>query len=139
MIGKGRGYTLIEMMVVLAIMSIMALAIIPSIRSKIIENRQSEGRLKLLEILQKQRQFKALDASRSYTTNLADLGYTGNSIDTDGGVFSGDKEPVFKVFASTCGSLTIVHCVALEARPIVVNTDDSTWVVSTDNAEVRVK
>jgi Tfp pilus assembly protein PilE len=130
---------MIEMMIVLAIISILALATIPSIRSKIIEHRQSEGKLKLLEILQKQRQFKALDASRSYTTDLADLGYTGDSIDTvDGGVFSADEDPIFKVYADTCGSsLTIVHCVALEAIPIVENSDDSTWVVSTDNAEVR--
>lgn len=133
---KHTGYTMIEMMVVLAIISALAAFIVPSIRQKVIDNRQNEAKLIIFEIMQKQRQFKALGDTHTFTTNLAELGYQARN---DGSVLSSDEDPHFVVRAMPCQNLAISLCVQLEATPLIEGAGNSTWVMSTSDAEVRVK
>lgn len=135
---RSFGYTVLEMLVVVAIVSILAMLIVPGLRGKILEHRQNEGRIKVLEIMQKQRQFKAFGNVHEFTTDLSELGYVTQG---DGSVLSADEDALFAVTASVCPGAgvvaTLAHCVQLTATPTDPNAGDSSWVMSTRDAEVR--
>ena len=67
-----RGFTLIELMIVVAIIAIMAAVGYPSYLSSVSKARRSDAQQLMLDIVNREEQFM-LDA-RAYTANLGDLG-----------------------------------------------------------------
>ncbi|WP_432259162.1 type IV pilin protein [Cupriavidus sp. TMH.W2] len=68
------GFTLIELMITVAIVAILAAIAYPSYINQIIKGRRAAAQASLLDIAQRQQQY-LLD-SRSYTTSLATLNVT---------------------------------------------------------------
>ena len=66
------GFTLIELMIAMAIMAILAAIAVPSYQEFILKARRSEGQSALLDIAARQEQF-FLDNHR-YTNDISDLG-----------------------------------------------------------------
>ncbi|MGH8639560.1 MAG: type IV pilin protein [Burkholderiales bacterium] len=68
---RERGFTLIELMIVVAIVAILAVVGYPSYRDHIARGQRSQGQQMLSDVAQRQEQF-LLDARR-YATTMAEL------------------------------------------------------------------
>lgn len=92
---KNKGVTLIELMVVVAIIGLLVTTVLPSYRHYVLETQRSDTQAKLLQILQLQERF-FID-NFTYTTDLTDLGYP-----TDPLIVSYKGDPAFSVSARAC-------------------------------------
>jgi type IV pilus assembly protein PilE len=70
---RRKGFTLVELMIVVAIAGILAAIAYPNYIDSIRKSRRSLAKTALMDAAQKQEAFYARNAS--YTGNLADLGY----------------------------------------------------------------
>ena len=76
-----RGFTLIELMIVLAIVALIIAFGYPSYRTQVLQANRSDGMIFVLEIADRQERFYS-DRS-TYTTDITDLGYA-NTTSPDG-------------------------------------------------------
>ncbi len=83
--GKRRafGFTLIELMVVIAIVALLVMVAMPSFQGQIRKTKRSIGKAELMSVIARQEQFFA--NNKQYATDLTDLGYIANpyAIDRD--------------------------------------------------------
>lgn len=133
---KHQGFTLIELMIVVAVIGILAAVAYPAYTDSVLKGRRAQGRTALAELLQQQ--------ERYMTQNNCYLGFTTNASFTAtpsapspstacGGVtagsvpfkvFSGDNSTsaAYRLSATTCaagsGTLSIAECVKVVATPI---------------------
>ena len=114
-----KGYNLIELTMVVAIIAILISIAFPNYQQYMISSRRSEGMTNLLTLMQLQESF--FIENRTYTTNLTDLGVNTN---IDG---SFDTENAFyRITASQCTGMALNRCIILTAAPMGVQTGDNT-------------
>ena len=105
------GYTLIELMIVIAVVAILASIAYPSYQNHMIRTRYADAKVMLLEIMQQQRKF--FTENNIYTNNLiTDLGFQnagGGAVETEKGFFL--------ITAGQCGATPLRECVQLSAVP----------------------
>lgn len=77
--GIEAGFTLIELMVVIAIVAILVGVALPAYQDHVIRGHRTAAKSEMLEIANRQQQF--LLANRAYTSNLSQLG--GYALPTD--------------------------------------------------------
>ncbi|MBT8147819.1 MAG: type IV pilin protein [Gammaproteobacteria bacterium] len=77
------GYTLIEILIVVAILGILAAIAIPSYQNSILASNRSVAQAALLDLANRQEQFY-LD-NRTYTTDMTNLGYPAGMEFSNGG------------------------------------------------------
>ncbi|MGI9274888.1 MAG: type IV pilin protein [Endozoicomonas sp.] len=80
---RTTGFTLIELMIVVAIIGILAAIAYPSYQASLTNGRRSEGHTALLDIVAKQEQF-FLD-NKVYATDLRQIGLNAAQFTTDDG------------------------------------------------------
>lgn len=100
-----KGFTLIEVMIVVAIISIIAAIAMPSYQNSVRKSRRSDGMALINQIMQAQERYFV--NNMTYTTDLTDLGFSSAS-----GVASAEEH--YKVTATACGG-GIDQCVNLKA------------------------
>ena len=116
-----KGFTLIELMIVVAIVGILAGVGYPSYTQYITDSRRTEAMTLLLSAMQREERFFTKELE--YTTSMRSLGYSSSKVTTDGGHY--------QVSASLC---TPVPCVKLEATPLgVQSTRDNGRTLSLDS------
>lgn len=128
MMKNARGFTLIELMIVVAIVGILASVAYPAYTESILKGRRAQARTALLELMQQQERYMTQFNCYLAFTNNANLSPTATG--TCGGVapssvpfkvFAGENEAqaVYRLSAAVCSADDgIDECVRLTATPL---------------------
>lgn len=131
-----RGFTLIELMIVVAVVGILAAVAYPAYTDSILKSRRAQGRTAVAELLQQQERYMTQrNCYLGFTTSAAGTatataplpatacgGATASSVPFK--TFSGDNlaNSAYLMSAATCpggsGSASIAECVQVVATPI---------------------
>ncbi|MBX2885321.1 MAG: prepilin-type N-terminal cleavage/methylation domain-containing protein [Granulosicoccus sp.] len=112
------GFTLVELLIVIAIIGMLAGTAIPSLLSQTIKSRRADGMVELSRVLKHQERYFL--NNMTYTTELSKLGFTLDN----GAVLS--EEGLYHITAATCDDANIARCVQLTATPLDSQKDDGT-------------
>ena len=122
---KVAGYTLIEVLTVVVIVSLLATVAVPSYQDQMMLTRRADGKSMLLEVMQAQERF--FTENLKYTTKLNELGYKEDTITS--------HEKFYLVSAMRCetsspvSTVDINECIKLEAKPVGVQEEDGSLFV----------
>jgi len=106
---KLRAFTLIELLISIAIISIIATVAIPSYVTKIREAKTSEAIEALQFVMQAQERYYG--DSSTYSIDLKELGYTDETTTSTGGLY--------EITASLCAAaVPATQCIQLVAEPV---------------------
>jgi len=123
------GFTLIELMIVVAIVAILTSIAYPAYTSSILKGKRAEGRAALAELLQQQERYMTQNnCYMGFTTASTGVATAASPGTACGGitpttvpfkVFSGDNltKAAYLLSASACTSSTIAECVMVSASP----------------------
>lgn len=103
---KSKGFTLIELMIVVAIIGILAAVAYPSYQDSMRKSKRSEGQAALMDLMAKQERYYT--DNNQYTDKLTDFDGYGADADVD------TSEGNYKIKADACGS-GLTACVKLTA------------------------
>lgn len=114
---RTRGFTLIEAMVVLLILSVLTSLAWPSYAGHVTKTRRMEGKVALILALQQQEQHHALHHTYVAFSNAAPVGglprWSGSAATTS----------AYELDAEACPGSALRDCVQLRARPGTANVD----------------
>lgn len=114
-----KGYTLIELVIVMAVIGLMASVAIPSYTDYVIRTNRADAKDFLTQVNYELERYNT--RKRTYTTDLADLGFTA----TSGKYLS--KEGFYYVTVAACGTanhLKINKCAKATATPVTGTSQD---------------
>ncbi len=111
---KHKGFSLIELMIVVAVMAILAAVAFPSYMSHVQKTRRADGQSKLMEIMGLEERHYSLNNTYVVLSGLS--AYGSDSVDSDEGFYS--------ISAAACGS-GLGSCVQLTATPQGAQANDS--------------
>lgn len=107
---KQQGFSLIELMIVVAIVGILAGIAYPSYQNYVLRSGRADGQAKLMEIMQAQERFHS--QNQTYVVNLG-AGGLGYGVAAGAAVQSDERR--YNITAAACGGTTIARCVILTA------------------------
>jgi len=119
--GSPSGFTLIEMMVTVLILSLLATIAIPSYQSQVRKSRRTEAKTALLDLAGREERYLA--ANNHYSLVAADLGYAGSGWPVSVG--SGYYQ-VNAPTGNTVGSTTVLPAFTITATAIGTQLRDTT-------------
>ena len=113
---QSKGFTLIELMITVAVVAILAAVALPAYTDSVRKGKRSDGKAGLVDAASRLEQFY-LD-NKQYTVNMTSLGYSAaNNVSTTDGYYK------MTVAAGACGS--IASCYTISAVPQGSQADDS--------------
>ncbi|WP_210545695.1 type IV pilin protein [Rhodoferax sp. PAMC 29310] len=133
-----RGFSLIELMIVVAIVAILASVAYPAYTNSILKGKRAEGRTALTELLQQQERYMTqTNCYLGFTTTSAGVATATSPGTACGGVtatavpfkvFSGENlgQAAYILSASACAATTIAECVVVEATPVRADAEAAT-------------
>ncbi len=134
-----RGFTLLELMIVVAIVGILASIAYPAYQDSVMKGRRAEARTALLELMQQQERYMTQRGTYLVFSNTS-----GVTVPTDAATtfktFSGDNSaaPSYRLWAERCPTpvgVTERDCIRVNATP--VRTDAAVNVLSITSTGVK--
>ena len=129
---KQGGFTLIELMIVVAVVAILAGIAYPSYQSAVRKGKRAQGRTAILELLQQQERYMTQNNSYLVFTNLAGVTSPAN---VPFKTFAGDNPSgtAYQLWAQECSSgLALTECVKIVASPTFTDAEaGKLWAMST--------
>ena len=124
-----RGFTLIEVMIVVAIIGILVALAYPSYKESVLKGKRTEGRTALLELMQQQERYMTQNNVYYAFSNSAG---TTSPASPPFKTYSGDNaaKAAYYLSAAACTSSAISECVTISAAPIQADTDAGTLTLS---------
>ncbi|MBA2408610.1 MAG: type IV pilin protein [Gammaproteobacteria bacterium] len=115
---QARGFTLIELMIVVAIVAILGGIAYPSYVNQLQRTRRAEGQAMVMEIMAAQERYYS--SNNTYTIDLTELGYTlvSGNLDSDGGWY--------RISAAARSGAALNACVNLSAAGQGAQSGDGT-------------
>lgn len=107
---RPRGFTLVEIMVTLAVAAIIAGIAYPSFSALMTKARRSEGRAALLQAMQQQERHYTNANSYAAFSRAMPAGFKWHSGETP-------QQSAYELAATACEDQTLATCVRIEARP----------------------
>jgi type IV pilus assembly protein PilE len=114
---RSSGFTLIELMIVVAIVAILSSIAYPAYTSSILKGKRAEGRAALAELLQQQERYMT---QRNVYLSFTNTAGTTNPVSVPFKTYSGDSpaKAAYYLQASACSNtITLADCVLVEAIP----------------------
>ena len=125
-----RGFTLIEMMIVVVIVSILLLVGLPAYRKQVIQGNRAEGTAALLRIMDRQERYYANNFPPTYASSMTGLGFSSVNLETENGHYS--------IAVGNCtGSTDLKSCVKLTATAQGGQTDDGDLTLNSRGEKTR--
>jgi type IV pilus assembly protein PilE len=122
-----NGFSLIELMVVVAIIGILATIAVPSYQDSVLRGARGDGMTAMLDIMREQEDFFA--NNYTYTTNLTELNYP-VAVTTESGRY--------RITASTCDNGDdLTACVKLTGVPQNGQQNDGNLVLDSQGTRSR--
>ncbi len=116
------GFTLIEIMIVVVIVSILAMIAVPAYNDSVNKARRTDGQAALMDIMARQERY--FTENSTYTTNLSDLNISSAS----------SQEGYYTISLAACGS-DIAICVIATATPGAAQADDGWMTLDSTGAK----
>lgn len=113
-----KGFTLIELMIVVAIVGILAAVVYPSYQDSIIKTKRSEGRAALMQIMQQQERYYTQNNTYSAFSKTTPNNFKWFSSDNASG-------SSYEIKAEACTDDVIANCVTLTALPGTTNVNSA--------------
>lgn len=112
-----RGFTLVELMIVVAIIGILSAIAYPSYQEYVLKTGRADGKAKLAEVMSAQERFYS--QNQRYTTDLnTGLNYGADPVPS--------SERRYNITAAACAGAVIGNCVQLTATPAGAQLSDAT-------------
>ena len=107
---QSPGFTLIELMIVIAVIAILAMIAAPAYNDSVTKARRADGKSALMDAITRQERF--FTENNTYTTNLGAVPISTNS-----------QEGYYTLTAAACGA-GIQACVIVTATPTAAQAHD---------------
>jgi type IV pilus assembly protein PilE len=109
-----RGFSLIELMIVMAIVAILAGVTYPSYRESVRKAKRAEGRAALTQLMQQQ--------ERYYSQRSSYIAFSSSSVDANETQFKwysaeSAKKSAYEISGAACAGEGIDNCIVLTATP----------------------
>jgi len=118
---RRHGFTLVEVLIVMAIVGILASIVVPSYAGYIVRTRRTEGQVALIEAMQHQeRYFSRHNSYIAFSASSADDPETAGFP-----WWSGDRAAVsaYELDGHACPGRTLADCIEIRARPGTTRVD----------------
>lgn len=120
---RSRGFTLIELMIVVAVVAILASIAYPAYTDSVLKGKRAQARTALLDLMQQQERYMTQNNTYLAFTNTGGTTVPANASDIFK-VFSGDNPSgtAYRLSAAACvkpggGNFDLKECVLLSAVP----------------------
>ncbi|MEP6720202.1 MAG: type IV pilin protein [Variovorax sp.] len=115
---RASGFTLIELMIVVAIVAILVAIAYPAYTDSVIKGKRAQGRTAVLELMQQQERYMTQRNTYLVFSNSAGT-TTPASGSTTFKVYSGDNgtAPAYWLSTAQCGTLAATECIQVVATP----------------------
>ena len=128
-----RGFTLMEVMVVVVLIAVLLVIGLPSYRNYVIKANRSEGTAELIRLMDRQERYYANQFPPTYADDLKKLGFANTTFETENGHYA--------ITAGTCGTGSsapaITACVQLTATAQGAQTDDGNLTLDSRGNKTR--
>jgi len=138
---RARGFTLIEIMIAVAIVAILVAIGLPAYQEQIAKSRRAEGKTALLKAVQLQERFYTASVNAQYSADLGPL----HGLASSATVYSGDDPTntsgwyILTADTADCIPTDLSGCVRIVATPRTGFTDTNCGVLTLNSRGVRTE